>query len=163
MRPTAMLCFAGNGRNLVFGDNGRITAAVENGNRFAVSNLTLITLGLAETISPEIGGNDTITTGLGKDIVFGGVLDDTIVANFGEGGPNLDDDNIVLGDNGLIDYVLLEREPLNPIGDTNAATIDRISTGSPNEGGIDEITTGAGFDLIFGGRPRLRRRQPVSC
>jgi Ca2+-binding RTX toxin-like protein len=79
---------AGDGNNLVFGDNGRITAAVENINRFVDATTTAtadlnvtITLGLAETIESLTGGSDTITTGIGSDVIFGGIDADVIVAN----------------------------------------------------------------------------------
>ena len=64
----------------------------------------VITLGLAETIESLIGGSDTITTGLGDDIIFGGIDADVIVANFDEyqNGLGVDGDNIVLGDSGYI-------------------------------------------------------------
>ena len=53
-----------------------------------------------------------------------------------------DGDNIVIGDNGFIDYV---------IDDSDSSDIDRIETTDPNHGGADHITTGAGFDLVLGG------------
>ena len=49
------MIFAGDGNNLVFGDNGQITAAVEDGDRYGAPTSTsglnaTITIGLAETI-----------------------------------------------------------------------------------------------------------------
>ena len=84
---------AGDGNNLVFGDNGQVTAATSDANRF---NSWTITLGLVETIESLIGGSDSITTGIGNDIVLGGIDADTI--NAGEG------HNIVIGDSGYIDW-----------------------------------------------------------
>src|SRR6185436_11827938 len=69
---------AGEGTNLVIGDSGRITAANSNLARFGA---LAITFGLIETIEFNDGGVDTITTGLGKDIILGGDDGDTIVAN----------------------------------------------------------------------------------
>jgi len=133
---------ASDGNNLVIGDRGRITAADADGPQFAGQPMTF---GLIETIEPDDGGNDTITTGSGYDIVFGGDEDDTI--DVGEG------NNIVLGDNGLIDYVREERDGTVPGADTNAGDIDLIeSTATTDAGGIDDITSGDGQDIIIGGR-----------
>ncbi|HEX4527586.1 MAG TPA: hypothetical protein VH108_12695 [Gaiellaceae bacterium] len=133
---------AGNGRKLVFGDNGQITRAASGTSLFGALP---ITLGLVTTIQPALGGNDTVTTGTGADIVLGGVGNDTITAG--------DGDNIVLGDNGYVDYTAAERSySVTSAGDDlNPATIDRISTTDSTLGGSDTITTGLGYDLIFGG------------
>ena len=61
---------AGQGNNIIFGDNGQITAAAQD--IVDAEGLPIqITLGLVETIEPLIGGSDTITTGVGRDIVLG--------------------------------------------------------------------------------------------
>ena len=153
---------AGHGDNLVFGDNGQITAAQSNVNNW-FGELP-ITLGLAETITPDIGGNDVITTGMGIDILLGGLGSDQIIANDTESyirgdDTTYDSDNIVLGDNGYIDWTARDsgRDSIHGqtylhLGDDNDPNdIDRISTTDPNEGGPDTITTGAGDDFVFGG------------
>ena len=71
-----------------------------------------ITLGLVETIESLIGGSDTITTGIGRDIVLGGIDADLINASFdeyqlaAESGVThgSDSDNIIIGDSGYIDW-----------------------------------------------------------
>ena len=75
------LIAAGNGTNLVFGDNGQVIAADSNDDRFG--NLP-ITLGVVETTDSLIGGSDSITTGIGRDIILGGIDADVITANAGE-------------------------------------------------------------------------------
>ena len=55
---TATSIFAGHGRNLVFGDNGQISAAGMDAPRFGGHT---ITLGLVESIESLIGGSDAIT------------------------------------------------------------------------------------------------------
>ena len=60
---------AGNGRNLVFGDNGEIYAAASNFSRFGAFPMTL---GLVQTIESLLGGDDSITTGSGDDVILGG-------------------------------------------------------------------------------------------
>ena len=74
----------------------------------------------------EYGGDDNINTGIGRDEIFGGAGNDTIVANNGETSPpDLDDNNIVFGDYGFVDY-RLPRLPHWPrttpyVGDRDAA------------------------------------------
>ena len=66
--------------------------------------------------------------------------------------------NIVFGDNGLIDYVRAEREALADGADLNPGDIDLIlstattSTLPTGFGGVDNITSGDGQDIIIAGR-----------
>src|SRR5206468_1455588 len=132
----------GSGRNLVIGDSGEITAANQDLNRFGTQ---AITVGRIQTTAFGDGGVDLITTGVGNDVIFGGHLGDTI--NAGDG------DNVVLGDDGEIDYVRLERGPATAGADSDASDIDLIlSTSTTAAGGADTIVTGAGNDIIIGGR-----------
>ena len=61
---------AGHGDNVVLGDNGFISAAAASD----VANFGghPMTLGMVESTSPTIGGDDSVTTGMGSDIVLGG-------------------------------------------------------------------------------------------
>ncbi|MFL6014724.1 MAG: beta strand repeat-containing protein, partial [Gaiellaceae bacterium] len=134
---------AGNGRNLVLGDNGQVTAAANfDAPRFGSLPLTL---GLVTTTDSLIGGADDITTGSGADIVLGGIDGDTIRAG--------DGNNVVLGDSGLIDWVAAARSYAlaSPGDDSDPLDIDRIGSTSPDDGGTDTITTGSGDDVIIGG------------
>src|SRR5207249_3250764 len=119
---------AGNGNNLVFGDSGQILAAATT-NTSQFSSLP-ITLGLVTSIATDQGGNDSITTGIGRDIIIGGIANDTIVANLNQTPTLPDGDNIVFGDNGFIDYTALERmyPTSSPGDDADPADIDRMST-----------------------------------
>jgi Ca2+-binding RTX toxin-like protein len=172
----------GNGSNVAFGDHGRITG-MENAayNRPigsgapANDDYQIKTLVLVESIVPagEHGGNDQITTGIGRDMIFGGAGFDTIIANNGENlvTPILDGNNIVFGDYGFVDYLSEELlhssapglsllayiagasatgAPLNPIRPND---IDRVWSidAATALGGNDDITTGAGNDIILGG------------
>jgi Ca2+-binding RTX toxin-like protein len=133
---------AGDGDNLVFGDSGRITAA--NVDAPQIAGLAM-TLGLVESIEHGDGGNDQVTTGIGRDIVIGGQDNDTINAGAGN--------NIVAGDDVQIDYVRAERAGAVQGADTNPADIDLIeSTSTTAFGGADTITTTSGDDIIIGGR-----------
>ena len=105
------------------------------------------------TIAPSLGGNDTITTGLDVDIVLGGVLDDLIVTNHGETATARDLADIVLGDNGYLDFTAAERPYAQLLAgdDANPAGVDRIFSTDLNDGGSDVIWTGADDDLVIGG------------
>src|SRR5207244_2395171 len=85
-----------------------------------------------------VGGADSITTLGGRDIILGGADADTINAGDGH--------NIVLGDTGYIDYVGLDNDPSDI--DRIASPVDLADAGI---GGGDQITTGAGDDIILGG------------
>src|SRR5439155_1351686 len=65
---------AGNGVNVVLGDSAAIYAAAADAPNFGTQP---ITFGLVTSIAPSLGGNDTITTGSGRDLVIGGVGGDT--------------------------------------------------------------------------------------
>ena len=99
-------------------------------------------VGLAITVDPSVGSGDVITTGIGTDWVFGGAGDDTITTNRGESATNPDRQDIVLGDHGFVDTVLLDGAP---------ASIDRIWSTDPTVGGNDTVTTGGSDDVVVGG------------
>jgi Ca2+-binding RTX toxin-like protein len=136
---------AGDGDNLVIGDSGLIVADTVDAPQMAGQP---ITLGLVLSTQIDDGGNDTITTGTGNDIVVGGFGGDTVTSGAGN--------DIVFGDNGLIAYTgavptLIETT------DTVAATggDDTIDAGDGNNvvmGGVgaDTITTGSGADVVMG-------------
>ncbi len=140
---------AGDGGNIVIGDSGRITAA--NADTPQWTGLPL-TVGLIETTAFGDGGSDDITAGADNDIVLGGHNDgvDGSTVEFIRAGAG---NNIVLGDDGLIDYVREERDGVVPGADTNASDIDLIeSLFTTAAGGIDNITTLGGNDIVIGGR-----------
>ncbi|MHC4294389.1 MAG: calcium-binding protein, partial [Planctomycetota bacterium] len=171
---------AGNGNNIVLGDNGKVDYQ-------AGTNL----LETISTTDPDIGGGDAIDSGSGDDVVLGGVGTDTIAAGNGN--------NIVLGDNGKVDYqagtnlletisttdadiggndaiasgngndvilgvgadtiaagdgnniVLGDNGYIMYLTDGDPADIDLITATDPTIGGNDIITTGAGNDIIIAG------------
>ena len=96
------------------------------------------------------GGNETITTGTGSDIIIAGLGNDTIDASDGDNAV-LGDDNIVIGDEGRITYQLgsglrdrIESLYLNEDG-FSALNADDAEVGD------DTISTGDGHDVIIGG------------
>ena len=158
---------ARNGDNLVIGDSGRILAAtIDSLTGQAHYDNQPITLGRVETIEDTDGGADTIRTLTGYDIVLGGHGGDQISGSLiGDPGPASIDSNIILGDNGYIDY---DDDQLRGAANaTDADDIDEIvsttTTAAPgvdanlNEividaGGADTIDTGDGDDIVIGGR-----------
>jgi Ca2+-binding RTX toxin-like protein len=115
---------------VVFGDSGQLLAnALSVTERWAGHPLPT---GTFESTEHGDGGNDSITTLGGYDILVGGHADDTI--NAGDG------DNLVFGDDGQIVYATDGR--LSLITSTSTAAF----------GGVDNITSGAGQDIVLGGR-----------
>jgi Ca2+-binding RTX toxin-like protein len=136
------------GKNVVLGDSGMVLAARDDLRGLRALPMTL---GLVITTAPTVGGDDTITTNGGDDVVLGGVGADTLQAG--------DGDNVVLGDNGYVDWTagdggrssLYDSIPTYGGDDILASDIDRVVTTDPTAGGADTITTGTGFDLVLGG------------
>ncbi|MBL7039484.1 MAG: hypothetical protein ISR77_12695, partial [Pirellulaceae bacterium] len=138
------LIFAANGSDVVLGgsgadnidggdDDGRDVILGDNGRAFFTPTGVLI---LIHTTVPGIGGNDTIVSGNGPDIVFGGAADDSIDAGSDASGDAADD--VVIGDNGQAEFT------------TSGVHLVIFST-DPLIGGKDQITTGGGRDVVIGG------------
>jgi Ca2+-binding RTX toxin-like protein len=119
------------GDDVIFGDHGIIDQVAGTRRIMTTGAVTRIA-----TTEPENGVADTIYGGADSDILLGGNGGDTIDAG--------DGNNIVLGDLGYIDYVILDQNP---------SDIDLIaSTQTTSLGGGDSVTSGAGQDIIIGGR-----------
>ncbi|HEY9237367.1 MAG TPA: hypothetical protein VIP10_00890, partial [Burkholderiaceae bacterium] len=158
---------AGAGQNIVFGDHGRILGVDAGVNRpvgdpvaaktdddYQVQVLGLVTsidAGTVNGLANGFGnGNDTIATGIGRDMVFGGGGDDAIHAFASSGGTAaLDRNNIVFGDHGLVDYLVVELANGSP---PRTDDIDRIASIDTGLGGVDTITTGNANDIVLGGQ-----------
>jgi len=117
---------AGDGDNVVLGDNGRIDYTIVDGDPSEIDRIW--------TTEPGVGGADTIVTGDGEDIVMGGADGDDIHTNAAN--------DIVLGDNGLLDYVSDDGDP---------SDLDLVTTTYPNDGDSDDISCGDGNDIVMGG------------
>src|SRR5437879_10863920 len=61
-------------------------------------------LGLVMSVDPTIGGNNTITTGIGADIVIGGRGNNTITTNRGETAAMPDAGGVAIGSNGQVEF-----------------------------------------------------------
>ena len=131
---------AGLDRDVIVGGDGRDTITADGGADVIAGDGARMgfdadgSLSFLATNGAGFGGSDTITTGAGRDIVFGGFGGDRIDAG--------DGDNVVFGDDGAarFDGGALVRAFAVDTGDDGAAF-----------GGDDEITTGAGRDVVAGG------------
>ena len=120
----------GTASNIIFGDSGEIDAALTDTDRFGGLP---ITVAVVKSTAPTIGGNDTIFGAAGPDLIVGGIGSDGIAAFEG--------DNIVIGDNGELDF------------DTNTGALVTAMTTAPTAGGgNDVITSGSGRDVVLGGQ-----------
>jgi Ca2+-binding RTX toxin-like protein len=104
------------GQDIIFGDHAQLTYA--NG-----------VLKVAESLTPTIGGNDTIDAGEGDDTVFGGFGADSIIGGDGH--------DTILGDSGRREF--------------GSSVLVRLATIAPRDGGNDTILAGAGDDIVLGG------------
>jgi Ca2+-binding RTX toxin-like protein len=109
---------AGNGDNVVIGDNGNL--------QYTVAGVpTLVT-----TSDVNNGGADTITTGIGVDLIFGGSAGDLVHAGAGK--------DMIVGDNGFAAY-------------NAAGVLVTLTTDDDTVGGNDTIYGEANDDIIIGG------------
>src|SRR5262249_17981764 len=113
--------FGDDGNDIIVGDNARITRDASN------------VVQVIATIFPDQGGNDTIQGNHGNDIALGGFGSDDM-----HGGAN---DDVLLGDNGLLSYII----------DANPSTLDLITTTVPTLGASDTIHGDDGNDIVLGG------------
>ena len=133
---------AGQGNNIVLGDSGVITATNVGEDWGSRDDLLIgqiaTTYALVDDANPD--GADQITTGVGMDIILGGGDADQIIANDGESALTPDDQNIVLGDYGQLDW-----------SQQGTNTLDLVTAGDLDVGGADEILTGLSRDIVIGG------------
>ena len=133
------IIIGGDGANIILGGaaGDKITGGTGNdvilGDGGYVSRDDLDIVLQIESLASGIGGDDEISAGAGDDLVLGGAANDTIHGGLGA--------DTILGDNGLVDY----------LGDGDAATLDRVVTTDPLDGGADTIYADEGEDIVFGG------------
>jgi Ca2+-binding RTX toxin-like protein len=116
---------AGNDRINVAGGNNVVLG--DNGSATFNASGAILTL---TTSSPEIGGADSVFTGAGNDVVLGGASQDFLSVGDGR--------NVVLGDHGNIRF------------DASGQWLN-VNSSESTLGDADQIISGIGNDLIFGG------------
>ncbi len=129
------IIIGGDGDDRLFGDDGVDILVGDN----VKITLTSDIITRIETIDTNSGGDDIITGDRSADIAFGGFGDDWI---YGGGltdlpGPSDTAGNILLGDNGFIDFV-------------NGQPND-IESHAPDDSGTDTIRGSARDDIMIGG------------
>ena len=145
-----------NGNDVIFGGTGSDTINVndlgdvivgDNGNASFDSSGVLLSV---STSDASIGSADTITTGIGSNVVLGGAGADTIQAGNGN--------NIILGDCGTVVFFDVSgKSILSSVTSTDTAigSGDNITVGSGRNivfggAGSDTINSGAGFNILVG-------------
>ena len=134
---------AGSQSNVIFGDNGHL--------QYVAGTSDVTTLHLVETIVPERGDIDHITSGAGDDIIVGGLAGDVIEAGDGA--------NVVFGDHGRITGIEGHGANRSISGATASddfqvptfALVEGFVPSAGEFGGVDTIHSGVGADIVFGG------------
>ena len=133
----------GNGNNIAFGDEGRVTYQAGGSLRDLIESQYLDDFGFAALdVDPleAVVGNDTISTGIGDDVILGGLGDDTITVEDGS--------NVVLGDEGFVQY----QAGIAVLGVVSSLYLD--GHGNFIQGGDDTISVGVGAntgdDVVIG-------------
>jgi len=135
---------ADDGEDVLIGDNADIFLSGDVPGRLFIlgSAVNRITTTDDEDAS---GGSDTIEGNAMADIILGGVGGDTVYGD--RATPTTastadDGDDVVLGDNGLLDF---------ENGDADPQSLDLISSFTDGLGGTDTISGNAGNDVVIGG------------
>ncbi len=135
---------ADDGEDILIGDNADIFLSGDVPGRLFIlgSAVNRITTTDDEEAS---GGSDTIEGNAMADIILGGVGGDTVYGD--RATPTTastadDGDDVVLGDNGLLDF---------ENGDADPQSLDVISSFTDGLGGADTISGNAGNDVVIGG------------
>jgi Ca2+-binding RTX toxin-like protein len=136
------------GDDIILGDDGKL--------RFDV-DADLAKLDLIESeVNALLGGSDLIEGNAGADVAIGGTAGDTIYGDSAAASAgNADGADILLGDNGTIELLILADYPgagsdaITILGGTVSLirTTDTVSS----TGGIDTISGNAAGDIILGG------------
>jgi Ca2+-binding RTX toxin-like protein len=136
--------------DIMLGDNGDLFLEGDVGRRLVQG--VAVDLITTTDVAEGTGGADVMAGNAGADVIIGGVNDGGVDHLYGDRrDPSLtfgdDGDDIMLGDNGLLDYTF------GP--DTERLTLDRIETtaraGGGVRGGEDHVFGNAGNDSAFGG------------
>jgi hypothetical protein len=139
---------AGNGRNIIFGDEGRVTLddgivlglinGVDSGYeyyRIDTDDSNVVSANSVNNITES--DNDTITSGFGDNVVIAGNGADKVKID-----SNSSVSNIVIGDNGYVNFT-------NPSSTVRLVT--KASSSDSSVGGNDSIYAGSGNDVLIGG------------
>jgi Ca2+-binding RTX toxin-like protein len=142
--------YGNDGEDILLGDNARIGLSGLTGRlKIQVAAMPapsaidfITTTDVAETT----GGADVMSGNAGNDILFGGVNNGGVDTIYGDAAipvNALDGDDILVGDNGFLDFTLG--------ADTDRMTLDIVRSTRDNLGGTDTLSGNAGSDIGIGG------------
>ena len=141
---------ASDGEDIMLGDNADIFLIGTQG-RLLVQVAAMPAANAVDFITTTdsvetTGGADTMSGNAKADIMLGGVNDggqDTMYGDAQTAVPGLDGDDILLGDNGELDFTFE--------ADTDRNTLDLIRSHEDGRGGVDVISGNKGLDVAIGG------------
>jgi len=118
--------------NVALGDGGRLDfdLVTDANNAAQYGDEVKRYLHYVRTVDDPQGGADTINTGDGDNILFGGAVNDTLTSRSGA--------DLIVGDGGELEL----DESRNPVRVSNEGRLD---------GGADYISAGTGLNTVFGG------------
>ncbi|HXT29054.1 MAG TPA: LEPR-XLL domain-containing protein [Vicinamibacterales bacterium] len=127
--------------DIMLGDNGELLYA----DNTIPANLGRLEMIRTTDVTNGTGGADTMRGQEGDDIVIGGVNGsvDVLFGNVGN--------DVMLGDNGELDFAWGKDTPSTLDDDTDLGTLDLIRSYRDGLGGIDEISGNEGYDVLIGG------------
>jgi Ca2+-binding RTX toxin-like protein len=139
------------GEEIMLGDNGDIWMIGLDGRlKVRVADMasgTAVDLITTTDTEEATGGADNMSGNAGNDIMLGGVHGDIMYGDQGYGDgeapDGFDADDIMLGDNGLLDFTYDT--------DLDRNTLDLIHSEEDGLGGIDVISGNTGLDVAIGG------------
>ncbi|MBD2360610.1 DUF4347 domain-containing protein [Anabaena minutissima FACHB-250] len=137
--------------DILLGDNGDVfTKGAFGGNARLKALGTGVSLITTTDIAESTGGSDTISGNAGSDVILGGVNGDVLYGDATNPVNALDGDDVVLGDNGKLDFAADLNLSLTPTA-TDLTTLDLIQSFTDALGGSDTISGNAGADTVLGG------------
>ena len=154
---------AGDGKNIVLGDSARLEATdADSTSPWAMRRFSI---GFITPVEMTDGGNDTINTGAGNDLIIGSTGSD-VVLDAGDGSDLIfGDQAFITVDTGVFDTALFPLVHLGPVRYTLINDYDNYTGAlpagttatTPKFSGNDEIHAGAGNDVVLGqeGNDRL--------
>ena len=134
--------FGGDDNDILFGDHGIVTQALPPEQKI----LNVRSIQNLRTDQPLNGADDVVYGNQGFDRIFGGNGNDTLYG--ADPGASADASNIILGDQGYIDYVKRDgdRGDIDEIASAVSADLSDAAIG-----GADLIVALGGDDIVLGG------------
>jgi Ca2+-binding RTX toxin-like protein len=138
--------------DILIGDNADVFTAGPFGGPALLNVLgTGVSLITTTDTTEATGGSDTIEGNANDDVIIGGVAGDILYGDAATPKNALDGDDVILGDNGELDFAGDLTLNLTPAATFDLTTLDRVETFLDALGGNDVISGNAGADMAMGG------------